>query len=252
MNYFDDVVSCCRDLLINFPEAKPIAEYADRRLSKAGQERFSFGYFPSNKNLQALIAMVGEDRLTKLELIYDRIIQDGVSNRQIKHSNMENHNLVMPYRDVYGNVIALVGRSILTDDQRKEHELPKYKNTKFTKGNHLFGLYEAKASIIKNNLVFVVEGQFDCITASDKGLSNVVALGSSNMSFEQFALITRYTNNIILLLDNDEAGKIGSDKVIKLYSKYANIKKAALPNGYKDIDEYLSDNSIDSLSFILK
>jgi len=252
MNYFDDVINCCRDLLINFPDARSVAEYADGRLSKAGQDRFSFGYFPSHKNIQALVAIVGEDRLTKLELTYDKIIQDGVSSRHVKHSNMEKHNLVMPYRDVYGNVIAIVGRTILNDEERKKIDLPKYKNTSFFKGNHLFGLYESKESIIKNNLAFVVEGQFDCITAHDKGLPNVVALGSSGMSFEQFALLTRYTNNIILLLDNDEAGKMGSDRVMKLYGKYANIKKAVLPKGYKDIDEYLSDNSIDSLSFILK
>ena len=252
MNYFDDVIGCCRDLLINFPDARDVAEYADKRLSKAGQERFSFGYFPSHKNLQALAATVGEDRLIKLELIYSKIIQDGVSNRKVLHSNLERHNLVMPYRDVYGNVVAIVGRTVLDDDQRKKIDIPKYKNTSFSKGSHLFGLFEAKDSIIQNNLAFVVEGQFDCITASDKGLTNVVALGSSGMSFEQFALLIRYTNNIVMMLDNDDAGKAGMDRVIKLYHKHANIKRAILPNGYKDIDEYLSDNSIDSLGLILK
>lgn len=252
MNYFNDVVACCRDLIINFPDAKSVAEYADKRLSKGGQERFSFGYFPSHKNLQTLAAVVGEERLLQLELIHDRIIQDGVSNRKVLHSSLEKHNLIMPYRDVYGNIIAIVGRTILNDEQRKSFDIPKYKNTSFLKGNHLFGLFEAKNAIIQNNLVFVVEGQFDCITASDKGLTNVVALGSSSMTFEQFALATRYTNNLVMLLDNDEAGKTGAERVIKLYGKYANIKRAVLPNGYKDIDEYLSDNSIDSLGLILK
>lgn len=252
MNYFDDVVNCCRDLLINFPEAKSISNYANKRLSKEGQDKFKFGYFPSNRNLKTLEAVVGEEKLSKLDLIFDKIVQDGISNRKIRCSSMENHNLIMPYRDVYGEIIAIVGRTILNDDQRKEENIPKYKNTSFQKGNHLFGLYESKEEIIKNNLAFVVEGQFDCITAHDKGLLNVVALGSSNMTFEQFSLLSRYTNNIILLLDNDEAGKIGADKIIKLYSKYSNIKKALLPGGYKDIDEYLSDNSIESLGFILK
>lgn len=247
MNYFDDVINCCRDLLLNFPEAKDIAEYADKRLSHAGQEKFQFGYFPSFKNLQTIITSVGKNRLIQLELLYPE-----TSSHKEQHSCMENHNLVMPYRDLYGNPIALVGRTLLDDKERDKLGIPKYKNTTFKKGNHLFGLYEAKDSIIKNNLVFVVEGQFDCITAHDKGLTNVVALGSSNMSFEQFALLTRYTNNVILLLDNDTAGKLGSEKIIKLYSKYANIKVATLPKGFKDIDEYLSENSIDSLNFILK
>lgn len=252
MNYFDDVVNCCRDLLINFPDAKAVAAYADKRLSKAGQEKFSFGYFPSHRNLETIIATVGLDKLSRLELIYDKFSQDGVANRMIKHSSLENHNLVMPYKDVYGNIIAIVGRTLLSDEDRAKVNIPKYKNTVFKKGSHLFGLYEGKESIIKNNLAFVVEGQFDCITAHDKGLTNVVAIGSSNMTFEQFTLLLRYTNNIILLLDNDEAGKIGSERVMRLYSKYANIKQAKLPKGYKDIDEYLSENPIDSLGFVLK
>lgn len=252
MNYFDDVIAHCRDLLLNFPGASSVADYANKRLSKSGQEKFSFGYFPTHKNLQTLVTMVGEERLQELDLIYNKIIQDGVSSRSIFRSIMENHNLIMPYRDAYGNVIALVGRAVIGDEQRKRIDIPKYKNTSFAKGSHLFGLYEAKESIIKNNLAYVVEGQFDCISASDKGLTNVVALGSSGMSFEQFALLLRYTNNIILMLDNDEAGKIGTERIIKLYHKHANIKKAILPNGYKDIDEYLSDNSIDSLNLILK
>lgn len=252
MNYFDDVIGCCRDLLINFPDARDVAEYADKRLSKAGQERFSFGYFPSHKNLQALAAIVGEDRLIELELVYAKIIQDGVSSRKVLHSNLEKHNLIIPYRDVYGNIIAVVGRTVLDDDQRKKIDIPKYKNTSFPKGSHLFGLFEAKDSIIQNNLAFVVEGQFDCITASDKGLTNIVALGSSGMSFEQFALLTRYTNNIVMMLDNDEAGKAGMDRVIKLYHKHANIKRAVLPKPFKDIDEYLSMYSINDLQFSIK
>lgn len=247
MSNFDDVISCCRDLLINFPEAKEISSYADGRLSKAGQEKFSFGYFPTNKNLQTLISVVGEDKLGELELIYPKL-----SEHRERHSSMENHNLIMPYRDVYGNIIAIVGRTILDDDQRKSIDIPKYKNTAFKKGNHLFGLYESKDSIISNNLIFVVEGQFDCISAHDKGLTNIVALGSSSMTFDQFALILRYTNNIVLLLDNDEAGRLGTERILKLYSKHANIKRAGLPKGYKDICEYLSDNSIEDLNLVLR
>jgi DNA primase len=252
MNYYSDIVNCCRDLLLNFPDAKEILDYADKRLSRNGQEKFSFGYFPSNKNLQALISVIGEDKLAASELLYSKVIQDGVSNRKVFRSNMENHNLIMPYKDVYGNVIAMVGRSIFSDERRKYANISKYKNTSFSKGLHLYGLFESKEYIIKNNLAFVVEGQFDCITAYDKGLTNVVALGSSNMTFEQFALLVRYTNNMVLLLDNDDAGKAGADKIVKLYSKYANIKKAILPKGIKDIDEFLSENSIEDLNFILK
>jgi len=252
MNYYKDIVASCRDLLLNFPEAAHVADYASKRLTESGQDKFSFGYFPSNANLSVLEAIVGEDKLAKSDLIYDRILQDGASTRKIRHSSLENHNLVMPYRDVYGNIIALVGRTILGEEERQAQNIPKYKNTSFDKGSHLFGLYEAKESIIKTNTAYVVEGQFDCITAHGKGMTNVVALGSSNMTFEQFALLTRYTNNLFILLDNDQAGRAGTERILKFYSKYANIRRSILPKGFKDIDEYLADNDVESLIYTLK
>lgn len=248
----NDIVNCCRDLLIKFPNAKPIADYLDNRLSKEVQDKFSFGYFPSNENLQSLISVVSEEVLSKFGLLYKKIMQDGVSNRNVNYSPMENHNLILPYRDVHGKIVALVGRTILSDEQRQLLNIPKYKNTTFKKGKHLFGLFESKPSIIKNNLAFVVEGQFDCIKAHSKGLNNIVALGSSSMTFEQFALLTRYTNNIILMLDNDNAGKIGTERIIRLYSNYVNIKTGILPKNFKDIDEYLSVYNIEDLSFSIR
>ncbi len=248
---FESVINCCRDLLLNFPDAKDIADYADKRLSHNGQETFTFGYFPTNNNLQTLINTIGETKLKELELLDRKIIND----RNVFYSRMQEHNLVMPYRDVYGNVIGIVGRTIFDDEKRKDLDIPKYKNTSratgLAKGSHLFGLYNAKKYIIENNCVYVVEGQFDCITAYDKGLKNVVALGTSSMTFEQFALLTRYTNNIMLLLDNDDVGKSGTEKIIKNYSMYANIRIIELPRGVKDIDEFLSDNSVEDLKLIM-
>ena len=72
------------------------------------------------------------------------------------------------------------------------------------------------------------------------------------MSDYQFSLLTRYTNDIFLLLDNDEAGEKGRKKIISKFSKFANIHNFYLPEPYKDIDEYLSQNSYESISFIMK
>ena len=86
----------------------------------------------------------------------------------------------------------------------------------------------------------------------EKGLRNIVALGNANMTYYQFSVITRYTNNIFLLLDNDEAGEKGRKRIVDLFGKYANIRNFYLPDPYKDIDEFLSNNSAESLSFIVK
>lgn len=253
MSDFNIVVDSCRYLLNNCPDAEDHLNYLNSRIDKDCQEKFKFGYFPGSSKIGLLTSLVGEDLLKKLGLIHDKEYHDSIHAGKILVSYFENHPLIMPYKDVYGNVVGLVGRSLLNDRDRKELKIPsKYKNTSFSKGNHLFGLYEAKESILERDLVYVVEGQFDVIKAFERGITNIVAVGSSNMTFQQVSLLCRYTNNILLLLDNDEAGESGRRKIYNKFSNYVNIiSKFHLPMGYKDIDEYLKDNSFESLSFLL-
>jgi DNA primase len=162
----DNIVESCRYLLNNFPDAGDCKAYLDTRLNDDSQELFKFGYFPSIRNLQALIDVVGEDTLRKEKLFYSKVIEDSLCPRTINFCHFDHHPLVMPFRDTYGRVVALVGRSLLSDEERKALKIDKYKNTKdFKKGQYLFGLYENKQHIIDQNCVYVVEGQFDVIKA---------------------------------------------------------------------------------------
>jgi DNA primase len=242
MNAYNKIIDYCADLLENSPDANNVATYLNNRVSKGIQRKFSFGYFPDNKGIKALTENVGEELLGELSLLYDRLYNNGNQVKE-RHAAFENHNLIMPWKNVYGEIIALVGRSILDDEKRAEKKISKYKNTSFDKRKHLFGFFEGKNEIIKRNTVFLVEGQFDCIAAHDKGMENVVAIGSSNLAFDQCALLLRYTDNFVLLLDADDAGRAGNEKAIKQYSKYANIKIGALPENYKDLCEFLASNS---------
>jgi len=135
-------------------------------------------------------------------------------------------------------------------------KIPKYKNTSetnaFKKGNLLFGLYENKQSIIEKDCVYIVEGQFDVIKAVEKGFTNIVALGNSHMTSYQFSVISRYTDNIFLLLDNDEAGEKGRKRIVEKFGKLANIQNFYLPESYKDIDEYFTKTGDESVSFDIK
>ena len=157
----------------------------------------------------------------------------------------------MPYRDLYGRVVAIVGRSLLNDKEREAIGVPKYKNTVFTKGSHLFGLNDARNSIIKEDKAYVVEGQFDMIKAFEKGITNVVAVGNSNITGYQLGLLRRYTNNIVLLFDTDEAGRMGADKAMGKFKQYANLRDVCLPAGYKDFDEFLGENGIEELNALI-
>lgn len=238
---YDSIVKVCNNLLYNCPIANKTLVYLNKRLTAEAQVKFGFGFFPPQDQLKMLFSFIDEESLIKDNLLYEKNID---SDYKIFFSSLEDHNLILPYKDVYGTIIALVGRSLLDDEERASVNISKYKNTSFEKSKHLFGLYEAKRSIIELGYVYIVEGQFDCIQAHNRGIENVVALGSSNMSTEQLILLLRYTNNIKLLLDNDDAGKMGRERIIEKYGKYTNFSNVYVPNGFKDLDELLSEIQI--------
>lgn len=249
---FNKIVESCRHLLNHFPGAQDTATYLDSRLSKESRDKFQFGYFPDIYNLSALTNIIGEEKLRKTKLLYSRDMEDALCLRRINFCFFENHPLIIPFRDPYGKVVALVGRSLLSDKEMKEKKISKYKNTVFKKRNYLYGLYENKQHILDKNCVYIVEGQFDVIKAAEKGFRNIVALGSANMSPYQFSVISRYTDNIFLLLDNDEAGQKGRKSAINKFGKLANIQNFYLPEDFKDIDEYLTKSQDESISFVVK
>ena len=241
MSSLNDVVQAGRYLLQHAPEAEDCRAYLNSRLSPEMQEAFSFGFFPNGSGLNLMTSFLKEEELKSLNLLYSKEIANSSGARSLPFCFFEHHPLIMPYRDVYGNVIAIIGRTLLNEEERTSLKISKYKNTRFIKGNHLFGLFEAKESILKQDLAYVVEGQFDVIKAAERGLRNVISLGSADMSAYQFSLLCRYTNNILLLLDNDEAGEKGRRRAINKFSAFAKISNVYLPSGYKDMDEYMTD-----------
>jgi DNA primase len=246
------IIEACKYLLNNYPEAQACKEYLNARINSNSQELFEFGYFPNIENIAVLTSLVGNDILNDNSLFYSKEIQDSLFPRKINFSFFEHHPLIMPYKDVYGNVVGIVGRSLLSEKERKQNKISKYTNTNFTKSRHLFGLYENKRHILDKGCAFIVEGQFDTIKAVECGFNNVVSLGSAGMSDYQVSLISRYTNNLCLLLDNDEAGEKGRKRIIDKFGKHVNIHNFYITESYKDVDEYLSNNSCEELSFIVK
>ena len=239
MKILTKITEICHSLLQNHPEASEAREYFNSRIPKEAQEEYQAGFFPDQTNLQLITDLISEEKLVKSGLFHYRII-DGES---FLGAFFEKHNFIFPYKDAYGKIVALVGRSP-TETKMK------YKNTSFRKRNHLFGLFKAKKAILENNCAYVVEGQFDCIQAQINGLENCVCLGGSSLTFDQLALLKRYTNKVILLLDNDPAGLLGMDKAIKNFGSMAEIKKGKIPEGYKDIDQFISQEGKKAAEYI--
>lgn len=234
----DNIIKQCSFLLNNLPNSAKT--YLDSRLSREIQEKFEFGYFPNGKELKLLTTFVDEEELIKNELMYKTSCSGSFGNQIVNKLYFENYPLIMPYKDSYGNIIGIVGRCLLPDVVQKDKNISKYKNTQFKKGNHLFGLFENKENILKEDKVFIVEGQFDVIKCYEHNIKNVVCLGSSSMTDYQLCILLRYTKNLVLLLDDDDAGHKGRQIIHSKYDEFADIKDAYLSNSCKDIDEYLS------------
>ena len=110
---------------------------------------------------------------------------------------------------------------------------------------HLFNLDKAKNEIRKANLVYIVEGYFDAIILSQQGIKNVVATCGTALSEHHLALLYRYCENIVLMLDGDNAGMLASEKMLeKIKSNEMTGYRLVLPDNY-DPDIFILEFGLD-------
>ena len=235
--FFDKLAYACHDLLTK--DANTYSYLKSRNLQDSTIETYKLGAFP--KDLRLLFKYLHPEELKKQNIIW-----------QADKSPFKLFPVVIPIRNVEGNVVAIGCRTLLSEDKRDELGIPKYRNSSYAKTSFLFGLDRAVQEIRARDQVFVVEGYFDVITAHQNGLKNVVATCGTLFSYRQLVILSRYTNNICLLFDNDEAGKISSKRVLEKFKSSSlfdvNFTYKFTPDGFKDLDEYLSKNgSIESL-----
>ncbi len=235
---YGEAVAAFKSLLEHSEEAKNAREYIKTRLSWHTIKKYDIGFFPTNDKLHLLYGLVDRSVLEELNLVYYRYGQDRGRVEQIDNGFFNNHNIIIPFKDEYSNIVALAGR-ILHDEMQSEPNIPKYKNTPFNKSMHLFGLYHTKGTIESKNSAIIVEGQMDCLSCFANGFYNVVALTGCDLSLFQAYLLKKRTNKLYLLLDNDGAGRKAESKIIRKFSKNFSIANLRLPDGFKDVDEYL-------------
>lgn len=149
--------------------------------------------------------------------------------------------IMFPISDAHGTVIGFTGRILV----EKENSGGKYVNTPQTilydKSRALYGLHRAKAEIKAKDLAVLVEGQMDVIACHAAGMNNVVAASGTALTSEQIKLLKRYTNNITMAFDADQAGENAGKRGIAVALEAGmNIKVIQLPTGFaKDADECL-------------
>jgi len=169
---------------------------------------------------------------------------------------------IFPWFSVSGKVVAFGGRVL---DSRTKGISQKYVNSPdsviYHKERELYGLYQAKKAIAKEDCVFMVEGYTDVISMHQCGIENVVANSGTALSVHQIRLLHRFTSNIVLLYDGDNAGihaaLRGTDMLLE---EEMNVKVLFLPDGNdpdsfarshsaEDFRRYIQENQTDFIQF---
>ena len=159
----------------------------------------------------------------------------------------ENGNIFDYYRNrimfpIYNDSMKLVGFGGRTLE--KDSSVPKYLNSPdskiFKKGKELFGLYNKGENIRKKGLAILMEGYLDVLTAHKYGFNNSIASLGTSFTNEQAELLKKYTQNVIIAYDNDDAGTEAIIKVANILKRNDfNIRCLTIENEVKDPDEYL-------------
>ena len=155
--------------------------------------------------------------------------------------------VMFPIFTVSGKPVAFAGRIL-----KKKDNVGKYVNSPdsiiYSKTNELYGLFQAKQSIARADMCYLVEGQMDVISMHQSGIENVVASGGTALTKPQIRLIQRFTSNITVLYDGDAAGIHAALRGIDMFLEQGfNVKVVLLPDG-EDPDSYAQNH--DSTEFI--
>lgn len=226
------------------PDSKTAQEYAKKR-GITGEALRSFGLGFAKDEWKELT-----DFLKKSGYNEDDIIEAGlaVKNEKNRVYDKFRNRLMFPVIDIRGNVIAFSGRA-LGDDKAKYMNSPE--TPVFVKGKNLFGLNLAK-KFSKDSGVILVEGNMDVVSLYSRGFKNVVAGLGTAFTPEQAQLLKRYSREVYVCYDNDEAGKKAALKNIEVLTSYGNKVKVIEVTGAKDPDEYILKMGPDNFKALIK
>ena len=193
-----------------------------------------------------------------------KVDKDEASNRsgQDQYLDRFSGRAIFPWTSVSGKIVAFGGRVL---DTRTKGVNQKYVNSPdseiYHKERELYGLYQAKKAIAKEDCVYMVEGYTDVISMHQCGIENVVANSGTALSIHQIRLLHRFTSNIVLLYDGDAAGVHaalrGTDMLLE---EEMNVKVLLLPDGNdpdsfarnhtaEDFRKYIEDHQVDFIQF---
>ena len=224
------------------PEGAAAVDYINKRgISAAMVKRFGLGAAPDGWN--GLTGAMLDKGYSAGELVDAGLARRG-KGRGI-YDTFRNR-LIFPVIDVRGSVIGFSGR-ILGDGE------PKYLNSPdtpvFIKSKNLFALNLAKKS--KRGMLILVEGNVDVVSLHQAGFDCAVASLGTSLTAEQARLISRYTQNVVISYDSDDAGVKAAQRAIGLLEKTGVNVRVLRMEGAKDPDEFIKKNGPDAFSILL-
>lgn len=220
-------------------------------------KRFQLGFSPMQKDALAREALAKGFR-------EEYLVKTGLCIKQ-EHGGLKDRfwgRVIFPIHTVSGKVVGFGGRVL---DQATKGVNMKYQNSPessiYSKKKELYGLFQAKQAIVKNDLCFLVEGYTDVISMHQMGVEHVVSSSGTALTQQQIQMIHRFTENITVLYDGDAAGIKASERGIDmLLAEGMNVKLLLLPDGddpdsfarnrtAAEYQAYLKEHQVDFIKF---
>jgi DNA primase len=188
-----------------------LSYFKERGFSDETIETFGLGYSPQKRDAFATAA---------LEKQYNEkfLIDSGIC---IKRDNGQWYDrfwgrVIFPIYSAGGRVLGFGGRVLKTDAKAAKY-LNSPENPIYHKSRVLYGLFQARKAIVKQDEAFLVEGYTDVISLFQAGIENVVSSSGTALTEDQIRLLKRYTNNVTILYDGDPAGIRASFRGIDMF-----------------------------------
>lgn len=222
--------------MLQQPEGRAVQAYLDRRQIRRGTA-VKFGMGASLDSWDALLTAMTKKGYTKSELLDAGLV---VQNRNGGLYDKFRNRLMLPVIDTRGDVVAF-GSRVLDKSE------PKYMNSSetpvYSKRRVLYGLNLAKKT--KRPNIILCEGNLDIVTLHQAGFDNAVASMGTALTVEQTRLLSRFTKELVLCYDNDNAGKIATERALQiLNSSEFSVKVLQLPRRLVD-GEYVKQDADD-------
>ena len=218
--------------------------------------QFSLGYSPARTDNTLISQLSGKGYAE------DDIVASGIGVRFDNNPPYDrfHERITFPIFNLAGNIVAFSCRTMKHDDN-----IAKYKNTNdtpiYTKGNEIYGLYQAREHILQKGSCILVEGNADVVSMHEAGFNNTVAPLGTGFTFAQACVLRRFTDQITLLFDGDGAGRHANEVALQHLLPLGIVPQIVLlPEGddpdsfarrlsHDEAQRFITDNAINLVQF---